>query len=81
MKLRRLKYYFMSFKKLNETVKEIGKKLDVETDINMRFKYIDTMFDILIVIINRKRYDKEFMEYVRKDWNENLSHYFEKASP
>ena len=81
MKLRRLKYYFMSFKKLNETVKEIGKKLDVETDINMRFEYINTMFDILIVIINRKRYDRKFMEYVRKDWNENLSHYFEKASP
>ena len=80
MKIRRLKYYFMSNTRMIKMVKDIGEKLDVETDVNIRIKYIDTLFDIVIVIINRNKHDKKFMEYVRKDWNEHLSHYFEKGS-
>ena len=70
MKIRRIKYYLMSNKKICKLVKCLHAKLKTEDDIDKRFEIYDQMFDILMVLVSRNRNDEEFMEYIRSTLNE-----------
>lgn len=65
MKLREIKMYFTSIKKLQNRVSEIEEELNKELTADQRFELIDELFDILKTIIRKGPKTEEFRNYIR----------------
>lgn len=65
MRIREVKYYFISIERMKKRQEEISKLLDTEIDEKKRIKLINEEFDMLKELIRRNKNDKEFMKYVK----------------
>ena len=69
MLVREVRYYFMNTKQLNEEVMRLRCKLNTETNVEKKMKYLNSLADIIKTLIRKHRNDKVFMAYVTTELN------------
>ena len=66
MLIREIRYHFTDPQTLMDRSKRISKLLEIERNPKKRRKLIDEGFDVLKVIVRKKRDDRELMGYVKE---------------
>ena len=66
MLIREIRYHFTDPQTLMDRSKRISKLLEIERNPKKRRKLIDKGFDVLKVIVRKKRDDRELMGYVKE---------------
>ena len=66
MLIREIRYHFTDPQTLMDRSKRISKLLEIERNPKKRRKLINEGFDVLKVIVRKKRDDRELMGYVKE---------------
>ena len=69
MLVREIVYYYMSNEQLHKEITRLRFKLENETDVKKKMKYLHALSDAIKALIRKYRNDEVFMEYVTFELN------------